>query len=476
MTAGETGPSPRVRGTPLPIVERGLETDGPSPRVRGTPLVTERPQHLITVHPRVCGEHFLSTKLQAHGAGPSPRVRGTRSQKHAMMVATSVHPRVCGEHGFSASQILNHGGPSPRVRGTHQAVVNGLEEVRSIPACAGNTALPLLVVKLRTVHPRVCGEHFGARFRREGGMRSIPACAGNTLVYRISWETISGPSPRVRGTLISAVLAWSLVPVHPRVCGEHHTHFCIPGHGTRSIPACAGNTLQALAVLQALARSIPACAGNTCRNHPARPELQVHPRVCGEHDPVHLGHDRHRRSIPACAGNTLTRASAWWMVSVHPRVCGEHLNLISCLKAKYGPSPRVRGTPGIRDRRCPCCRSIPACAGNTPGTTTRTTQGSVHPRVCGEHGQKNGLIGTGQRSIPACAGNTPAAWGPSRWPSVHPRVCGEHAERTTGLRRKTRSIPACAGNTPAPASSVAAARSIPACAGNTLIHNQTGQG
>ena len=74
-----------------------------------------------------------------------------------------------------------------------------------------------------------------------------------------------------------------LIPVHPRVCGEHWPHLT-------DEDACT----------------------------------TVHPRVCGEH-PIRMSEITWKpRFIPASAGNTYPFALIHHNRPVHPRVCGEH--------------------------------------------------------------------------------------------------------------------------------------------------------
>ena len=125
-----------------------------------------------------------------------------------------------GEHSVIATPIHGEAGSSPHARGTHAGVLPGLIRSRFIPACAGNTLSSRVELLLLTVHPRMRGEHvngylataetYGSsphargthhriRFRRNR-RRFIPACAGNTLV---------------------PVLVPARVAVHPRMRGEH---------------------------------------------------------------------------------------------------------------------------------------------------------------------------------------------------------------------------------------------------------------
>ncbi len=176
--AKNAGSSPRVRGT--------LGTRcGPGTRRRfipacaGNTFPASGRQLNQAVHPRVCGEHWAGPKAITKDAGSSPRVRGTRvgagplQCEHRFIPACAgntqhlrkrhvgwpVHPRVCGEHSRRNNQSGRDGGSSPRVRGTRKFTAAFLLQCRFIPACAGNTPRSPHSRQLRTVHPRVCGEH-----------------------------------------------------------------------------------------------------------------------------------------------------------------------------------------------------------------------------------------------------------------------------------------------------------------------------
>ena len=249
---------------------------------------------------------------------------------------------MCGEHQTWNSSMSVRRGSSPRVRGTQACLVihEGIHGI--IPACAGNTCSISVLRLLPRDHPRVCGEH---------------------STHWPTWPLNWGSSPRVRGT---------------------QTMY-------RKTIATAG--------------IIPACAGNTWSFSRPSAVAGDHPRVCGEHD---FGNDPQRRQagssprvrgtphwlpllsgwsgiIPACAGNTPREIWRKTIDGDHPRVCGEHVRSVRGARFRMGSSPRVRGTPCAAD----CLRwllgIIPACAGNT---SPRQCLGSFHrdhPRVCGEH-------------------------------------------------------------------------------------------
>ena len=114
----------------------------------------------LPVHPRMCGEHPRQTLKSGGVFGSSPHVRGTLQQKGARLgtdrfipacagntprsnscsVFSTVHPRMCGEHGVHRSVRGRAFGSSPHVRGTLEAFKVDREDIRFIPACAGNTS------------------------------------------------------------------------------------------------------------------------------------------------------------------------------------------------------------------------------------------------------------------------------------------------------------------------------------------------
>ena len=132
------GSSPRMRGT-LKAYNHGNRNPGIIPAYAGnTTLQSRRPdQH--GDHPRVCGEHCVGVHFAFEAAGSSPRMRGTRQlrqlgrQRPRIIPAYAGntmackpflrpirdHPRVCGEHPVTTPDSDTVAGSSPRMRGTH---------------------------------------------------------------------------------------------------------------------------------------------------------------------------------------------------------------------------------------------------------------------------------------------------------------------------------------------------------------------
>ena len=289
-----------MRGTPNGVEYRIADT-GIIPAYAGNTTIRSPSRKTLWDHPRVCGEHPIATSVRSITLGSSPRMRGThrpRKQGHVqpgiipayagntgwpyvLMKAGRDHPRVCGEHAWIDSGYDNRVGSSPRMRGTRLIVVYAALPYGIIPAYAGNTNFPTFMAVNNGDHPRVCGEHRPPEPDEDD-----------------SW----GSSPRMRGT---------------------HTAIDYPKSAHRIIPAYAGNT--------------------------------------NSYDTIH-GRNRD-----------------------HPRVCGEHILPHHARRTDAGSSPRMRGT---RQPRHPQPRThgiIPAYAGNTRAVRLRLAQHGDHPRVCGEH-------------------------------------------------------------------------------------------
>ena len=167
------------------------------------------------------------------------------------------------------------------MRGTPADSERAVDVPGIIPAYAGNTPRFRWCRKARRDHPRVCGEH-----RRRTRLAI----------------TLSGSSPRMRGTLSGAlpsIQGHGIIPAyagntrsrtrfthrrwdHPRVCGEHHQAPRVLARNSGSSPRMRGT--QGAALDQVIYEGIiPAYAGNT-QELPYRGFVRRdHPRVCGEH-------------------------------------------------------------------------------------------------------------------------------------------------------------------------------------------------
>ncbi len=433
------------------------------PACAGNRVEVRSGSFLSPVHPRVCGEQSLAVAGIRELAGSSPRVRGTEALPPIVILysrfipacagnsflfrvghrCSPVHPRVCGEQNRILWSDWEDFGSSPRVRGTGVFSCDGHRSFRFIPACAGNSGLFLFRVGHSPVHPRVCGEQTGKilpipadsgsspRVRGTGRRvptlhstrRFIPACAGNSLLKQSLYVRIT---------------------VHPRVCGEQMGSAFVGAVDVGSSPRVRGTVIVLVGSL-VIDRFIPACAGNRPWNIRRISPVPVHPRVCGEQRLTDfvtcplagssprvrgtgqgLPHDQFSgRFIPACAGNSKTSMMPVSVMTVHPRVCGEQYDDWIRVGLALGSSPRVRGTGNILPQQLQKLRFIPACAGNRMKGKHNGYNPTVHPRVCGEQGDRAKM--------------------PVEEYGSSPRVRGT-APKKQGLSLDIRFIPACAGN------------------------------
>ena len=193
---------------------------------------------LAGVYPRVCGGTAVQGDYEGANGGLSPRVRGNprparcpptaprsipacAGEPSVILIigfAITVYPRVCGGTLWRTPTRNTRRGLSPRVRGNPTMTIAGQEVVRSIPACAGEPGWPTAPESDSRVYPRVCG---------------------GTAQLKIGQVRILGLSPRVRGN---------------------------PALRLPDTPA---------------AGSIPACAGEPPGQPPAGTGIKVYPRVCG---------------------------------------------------------------------------------------------------------------------------------------------------------------------------------------------------
>ena len=152
----------------------------------------------FSVHPHVCGEHFVSVASRRSINGSSPRVWGTprpticiysvlrfiptcvgnTSRAVSCLFQGSVHPHVCGEHYNLIIAATKTDGSSPRVWGTPPHSAHLPRQLRFIPTCVGNTLLSTIFIFAFAVHPHVCGEHTSSGWKLQCRAGSSPRVWG----------------------------------------------------------------------------------------------------------------------------------------------------------------------------------------------------------------------------------------------------------------------------------------------------------
>ena len=170
--------------------------------------------------------------------------------------------------------------------------------------------------------------------------------------------------PRVRGGdhPRRVVVVYSLGR-SPRARGRHQELFA-PNHQRGSIPACAGETIPT--------HNRPSRRGVDPRVRGGDKLLWLYdaqksgrsPRARGRRAAKAIGISS-VRSIPACAGETPGSIRKWQLPWVDPRVRGGDFTVAAMLVAMAGRSPRARGRQVLNRRTAAQGRSIPACAGET---------------------------------------------------------------------------------------------------------------
>ena len=171
-----SGSSPRVRGKRWVassaagafriIPARAGQTSSSSPRPGNS-----------TDHPRACGANLVPFSLRLWWFGSSPRVRGKpgalldRGDNSRIIPARAGqtccpragqrdcpdHPRACGANLYARAAAPSSSGSSPRVRGKLRPSKRRWRRGRIIPARAGQTGALAFFVNVRTDHPRACG-------------------------------------------------------------------------------------------------------------------------------------------------------------------------------------------------------------------------------------------------------------------------------------------------------------------------------
>ncbi len=167
------------------------------------------------------------------------------------------------------------------------------------------------------------------------------------------------------------------------------------------------------------------CGGISFSTPPSRIFIGLSPRVRG--NPVYLLSQLDAaRPIPACEGEskrpTLRPPFSW----AYPRVCGGIRLPEGVTSYSYGLSPRVRGNLPRGLFGCLKLRPIPACAGESFGTSASVFHTTAYPRVCGGIGGQSRHQGNDS--------------------GLSPRVRGKRIQMQSSIREE-RPIPACAGET-----------------------------
>ena len=150
------------------------------------------------------------------------------------------------------------------------------------------------------------------------------------------------------------------------------------------IPAHAGKTRLSMWITIP-GRAHPRSRGENAYQSRARDIFKgSSPLTRGKHIAENLRRPR-RGLIPAHAGKTTRRRASSAALPAHPRSRGENtVGVIKIIK-RTGSSPLTRGKRRSEDIERNTHGLIPAHAGKTPSTSTRSTRSGAHPRSRGEN-------------------------------------------------------------------------------------------
>ena len=237
-----------------------------------------------------------------------PAPAGNSPLQAELLRRTPVHPRACGEQAWSSRRLISVSGSSPRLRGT---VLPGVAESvgqRFIPAPAGNSGIPCSSFRWLPVHPRACGEQSGPVAQSHGVPGSSPRLRGTARVISAHTAAVRFiPAPA--GNRISRGSSSRVKTVHPRACGEQRHPTAAGSRSSGSSPRLRG-TERVQSVTSPRSRFIPAPAGNSARGPERIAQAAVHPRACGEQQPPIGGVAGTHGSSPRLRGTELASTSS----------------------------------------------------------------------------------------------------------------------------------------------------------------------
>ena len=271
-------------------------------------------------------------------------------------------------------------GPSPRVRGSQGLRGGQHNSSGSIPAGAGEPVVYVGYIGCLGVHPRGCGGASRSRISDSGASGPSPRVRGS-LLWRYNEKVPAGSIPAGAGEPQARPVARWLAGVHPRGCGGALVMSNALAFNYGPSPRVRGSL--ALATCACISTgSIPAGAGEPSTLGGNANNDKVHPRGCGG-APVPLASSAGVGSIPAGAGEPVPPRSVRPRKRVHPRGCGGASTSAVAATARTGPSPRVRGSLARERRGCAGQGSIPAGAGEPGSMRCFEALAWVHPRGCG---------------------------------------------------------------------------------------------
>ena len=233
------GSSPRVRGS-RDARRLGYSLEGIIPAGAGLTLAADVPRGNLGDHPRGCGAHYSQACKVKRQLGSSPRVRGSLMMVRSPEMVFGIipagagltgrhtrrllyirdHPRGCGAHILPVFSFYKSVGSSPRVRGSLCPCSMYIQGVGIIPAGAGLTSWKRPTQAGRRDHPRGCGAHLDEQAGAPTMTGSSPRVRGSLALLAAS-ASPPGIIPAGAGLTSMKSMACRLRRDHPRGCGAH---------------------------------------------------------------------------------------------------------------------------------------------------------------------------------------------------------------------------------------------------------------
>ena len=273
------GSSPRVR-VRLAVQAIPTRRAGLIPACAGQTTRSLWRSGASSAHPRVCGADLASASHAWNCGGSSPRVRGRPAWNCADCRNVGLIPACAGQTRGPQSGNPRAPGSSPRVRGRRSSRSPSLSAARLIPACAGQTRRRLTRSSRRVgSSPRVRGRllHRTNRHHSEGAHPRV--CGADSLVHHLDVD-VSGLIPACAGQTSVPLSGTDPHRAHPRVCGADVCADGLCGCNEGSSPRVRGRLLRPRCPMLPIGL-IPACAGQTVNGELHCLTGWAHPRVCG---------------------------------------------------------------------------------------------------------------------------------------------------------------------------------------------------
>ncbi len=172
--------------------------------------------------------------------GSIPACAGEPIPRHHRQPMNAVYPRVCGGTQVRLFNRESETGLSPRVRGNQPTFGEHLENLGSIPACAGEPVCLVCDATRTRVYPRVCGGTNETSRMERHVMGLSPRVRGNRR-FRVSSGSLDGSIPACAGEPLPRPRRCAWAGVYPRVCGGTTLEVAPTHSNTGLSPRVRGN-------------------------------------------------------------------------------------------------------------------------------------------------------------------------------------------------------------------------------------------